>query len=189
MDSLPLPLHPSFSRPDSTRLFFSRYSPVPSALCAVSPLLLRTHPSQNSYPPSGLLSASPELKSFPSPPLAVFPSFTALALLTRLSPLRLPPSSLPPTTNYTSFTASPFSVRSPTFYPSRPPEASVLTNPHLSSFHDQNTVFSNEQHQHRGHRSHTLNPTGARASEELGVESESERIRIPPEHEYDIQPS
>ncbi|KAF5138516.1 hypothetical protein E5D57_002302 [Metarhizium anisopliae] len=43
-------------------------------------------------------------------------------------------------------------------------------------FHDQNTIITNDQLHDRIHRCHTLNPTGARASEELGVESESESL-------------
>jgi hypothetical protein len=61
-----------------------------------------------------------------------------------------------------------------------PPEAIASLrsriNPPYHCFHDQNTTDPNEQIHATVHRRHTLNPTGARESEELGVEQRRESL-------------
>lgn len=57
------------------------------------------------------------------------------------------------------------------------------SQPFQPAFHDQNTKISNDHNHDRVPRRHPLNPTGARASEELGVESEErEREQDPSSH-------
>ena len=73
----------------------------------------------------------------------------------------------------------------------RPTVASYFQTRTFITFHDQITTASNDQFQERAHRSHTLKPTGARASEELGVERETIPIENGRKNQepVDIQPS
>ena len=121
-------------------------------------------------PPSGFLPPPPA----PSPSLSVLLDYTLL--------LTFPNSSIPSShSNQRRFAhpnSNPFHAHNRAIFSFRGLQKplSPITQPH-NTFHDQDTTASNDQLHDRVYRCHPLKPTGARASEELGVERNIPRSR------------